>query len=329
MKTAWLSKLTIGARVLDASFFGRRVPLSIGWAITKCCNARCVYCGKWNDPNDDTPPEEALALCDQFIASGVRIISLTGGEPLLRNDLGAIIRRLKAGGIRVILSSNGILVPKKLDVVQLADRINISLDGPREIHDRFRGQGSFDSAVAGIRAVRETGAPVSITTVLHAANVGCVDSLPDLAESLDCTINFQPVVGNPEALSMGDETSPSPEAMQRAVRFLIDAKRGAVGHRIENSLPSLRNMLSWPKGEAVVCESRRISCRVEPDGHVHHCGHRHNQLPETDYRAHGFESAFRALPEYQCRGCWCTRRYELNLLMSLNPRLMFNMLRRF
>ena len=322
-------KIEIGTKVLGARLWGRKIPLSVGWSITKRCNARCVYCGKWDDPNDDTPHDEAVSLCRQFVEAGTRIISLTGGEPLIRDDAGELIRLLKDGGIQVILATNGILVPDKLDVARQADRLNISVDGPRDVHDSFRGKGGFDQAIEATRAARSVGLPVVFATVLHARNVERINELLDLAKTMGCRINVQPIVQNPEAKADVTGSFPTVGAMQAAIRQLIAEKRRSGNRVVENSIPVLRHILNWPGGPSQRCESRVVSCRVEPDGHVHNCGRKKNRLPATSYREHGFLAAFRALPAYECSDCWCSSRYEINMLTSLNPLMVLNMLRRF
>ncbi|MFC1889535.1 radical SAM protein [Thermodesulfobacteriota bacterium] len=324
-----LNALAIGTKLLSVWLFRHRIPLSVGWAVTKRCNGRCTYCGKWTDPNDDTPPDEALTLCNQIVDAGTRIISLTGGEPLLRDDIEGLIRRLKEGGVYIILATNGMLLPEKLDVVKHVDRLNISLDGPREVNDAFRGPGSFDHSVKAIKTARAAGIPVVLTTVLHAANIDHMESMFQLAADLGCRINIQPVIHNEESSAFDPETIPTPEQMHGAIQMLIEEKGRSGSRLIENSVLALRHLLEWPEGRTISCESRLISCRAEPDGHIHNCGRRKNSLPETDYRKQGFVNAFRALPIQHCKTCWCSSRYELNMLTSLNPLLIANMLRRF
>ena len=322
-------KLVIGTRILSARFLGRKVPISVGWAVTKRCNARCTYCGKWNDPHDDTPSGEALSLCDQFIKAGTRIVSLTGGEPLVRDDIGVLIRLLKEGGIYVILASNGILVPEKLEIVRKVDRLTISFDGPKEIHDRFRGKGSFDHAVTAVKSAKSAGIPVVLATVLHSGNVGSIESLLNMARDFGCKLIVQPVVPNPESPVSHSEAIPNSEEMQRAINVLLKEKVRSRNQLIENSLPVLRHIREWPRGGSITCESRLVSCRVEPDGHVHNCGRIKNTLNKTDYRKNGFLNAFLALPRLRCSTCWCSSRYEINMLTSLNPLVLINMFLRF
>ena len=60
-------------------------------------------------------PDDALKLLDDLAALGTRWLTLSGGEPLLRRDIGALIARALEKRLHVRLSTNGILVPKKLD----------------------------------------------------------------------------------------------------------------------------------------------------------------------------------------------------------------------
>lgn len=329
MKLSFTSKVAIGQKILTTLVLKKKIPLTVGWAITKRCNARCTYCGKWKDDHDDTLHEEAVSLCNQFIEAGTRIISLTGGEPLIRDDLGELVDRLKSRDIRIILATNGILVPKSMDVIRRIDRLNISIDGPKDVHERYRGQGSFNQAMEAIKAAKSIGVSVLLQAVIHGANVHRVPELLSLAESQSCKINLQPIGQTLVEHAMEEGSFPEPEDMRRAFAQIIKEKKKSGGRLIENSLPALRHILRWPKGEALVCRSRVISCRVEPDGHVHNCGRKRNNLEETDYREHGFLQAFRSLPVMTCTDCWCSSRFELNMLATMNPLFMAGMLKRF
>lgn len=135
-------------------------------SLTERCNLRCLYCmpeeGVQLTPSDHLMTrDEILRLAKLFVASGVRKVRLTGGEPTLRKDLADICRDLKqeAGVQSLALTSNGIVLARLLPELQVAglDGVNISLDTLRP--DRFermtRRKGldkvlrSIDTALAG------------------------------------------------------------------------------------------------------------------------------------------------------------------------------------
>lgn len=148
-------------------------------SLTDRCNLRCPYCmpdqPKWLPKEQILRQEELMRLLDLFVGRlGIQELRLTGGEPLLRKDLDAIIRQcqgLRAKGLeRVSLTSNGILLPARVAALKAAglDDVNVSLDALDEtVFARMSGgHGSAVEVTQGILAARDAGLPVKINTVV-------------------------------------------------------------------------------------------------------------------------------------------------------------------
>ncbi len=113
---------------------------NINLEVTKRCNARCDFCDYWRDKaalelDDYTPVVKQLKPLS---------VSLTGGEPLLRQDLPEIIAKLRNGlrFIHISLINNGSLLTVKRGLALWEaglDEMSISLDYTDERHDRERG----------------------------------------------------------------------------------------------------------------------------------------------------------------------------------------------
>ena len=137
--------------------FGR--PLrSLRISVTDRCNLRCQYCMPeeeyvWLPREDILTFEETGALVDAFTDAGVDRVRLTGGEPLLRRDLPALIRRLadKPAVRDLALTTNGMLLADQAAGLRGAGlhRLTVSLDTLRP--DRFRELTRFE----GVAAVRD------------------------------------------------------------------------------------------------------------------------------------------------------------------------------
>src|SRR5688572_2734992 len=105
-------------------------------SVTDRCNLRCAYCMPEEDyvwlPNGEILSfEEISALVDRFIALGVRKVRLTGGEPLLRRDLPALVRMLAAKPLDdLALTTNGVLLTEQAKPLAEAglQRVTVSLD---------------------------------------------------------------------------------------------------------------------------------------------------------------------------------------------------------
>jgi cyclic pyranopterin phosphate synthase len=120
-------------------------------SVTDRCNLRCEYCMPeddytWLPRADILDFEEISALVDVFIALGVDRLRLTGGEPLLRRDVPALVRMLavKAALVDLALTTNGVLLADQGAALAAAGlrRITVSLDTLRA--DRFRALTRFD-----------------------------------------------------------------------------------------------------------------------------------------------------------------------------------------
>ncbi len=134
--------------------------LIIAWELTAACNLSCHYCRASASPEPDSgelDTDEAIKFVES-IAPLQPMLILSGGEPLLRPDLFAIVRRAVSLGIRVSLASNGTLITPELAgeiAASGVSRVSISLDGAdAAMHDTSRGQGSFERSMKGIENLR-------------------------------------------------------------------------------------------------------------------------------------------------------------------------------
>ncbi|HEY2432342.1 MAG TPA: GTP 3',8-cyclase MoaA [Vicinamibacterales bacterium] len=164
---------------------------SLRISVTDRCNLRCQYCMPepdyaWLPRASILDFEEIAALTDAFTALGVEHVRLTGGEPLLRRDLPALVRQLASrGSIRdLALTTNGVLLNDQARALRDAGlhRLTVSLDTLQP--DRFRALTRFDelgSVLTGIDAAREAGfAALKIDTVVMRGRND--DELPALLE---------------------------------------------------------------------------------------------------------------------------------------------------
>lgn len=128
-------------------------------------------------------------LLDEIAEIGSPIIILTGGEPLLRDDIFDIARYGTDKGLRMVMAPNGTLITKSR-AKQMADsgiqRISISLDGAsKETHDAFRGvNGAFEGALNGIKLAKEVGIEFQINTTITKTNLDQIPAIQQLAVDL-------------------------------------------------------------------------------------------------------------------------------------------------
>ncbi len=167
-------------------------PRLVAWEVTRNCNLSCVHCrasAEQGPYTGELKTEACFALLDQIAKTGQPIVILTGGEPLLRDDIFEIAQYGTDAGLKMVMAPNGTLVnpetARKMVKSGIA-RISISLDGPdKKQHDAFRGvPGAFEGALEGIRAAREAGLEFQINTTISKQNLADIAAIQDLAIQL-------------------------------------------------------------------------------------------------------------------------------------------------
>ena len=164
----------------------------VAWEVTRSCNLACGHCraSALRGPYEgELGTEKCLRLLDEIAAVGKPVIILTGGEPLLREDIFDIAAYGNRLGLRMVLATNGTFVTeavaKKLIEAGIR-RVSISLDGPDAgSHDAFRCvPGAFVEALAGIEAMKKAGLEFQINTTITQANLAQIREIHDLAHRL-------------------------------------------------------------------------------------------------------------------------------------------------
>lgn len=171
-------------------------PLFVYWEATRACDLACVHCRAEAVPRrhpEELDTAEAKALLEQIAAFGGPRrphLILTGGDPLNRPDLFALIRYGRSRQIPISVTPAG--TPKLTDTIvarfKEADivTLGLSLDGSNEErHDTFRGQaGSFTWTLHGIRAARDAGLPVQVNTMVTAETLDDIAAVYELLSEL-------------------------------------------------------------------------------------------------------------------------------------------------
>src|SRR4051812_11744896 len=169
-----------GARLLKGFVLARPVHCIV--QVSNRCNLTCGFCSFWErpaHPRDEMTVQDFETISAKLAEAGSMVVSIEGGEPLLRPDIVEIVRAF-ARYHHPILFTNGWRVTASL-ARALWDagltEIGVSIDYPDpERHDAHRGaQGTFAAAVRALQALRDT-APhgarqVAVMTVLMQDNL--------------------------------------------------------------------------------------------------------------------------------------------------------------
>lgn len=304
-------------------------PVAMAWLITGRCNLRCTYC-MWKHlrPGKDLPTGAVKGLIDEMAAAGVLLVSLTGGEPLMRPDIGEIVRHIKRRGLICKVNTNGILVRQRLDDLREVDLLQVSIDGPPGVHDVLRGEGTGAEAARGLDLARREGIPCQVVTCLTSATVERFDEVVDWAVRRKLRVHVQLLSGNFVAPDDLARSQPERRRLVEVLDRLLQLKRG-LGPRsraIASSTGSLRKLRQRVLAPGTRCEGAPVSATLLPDGKLIFCANARTHQAE-DATALGFAEAFARLTVPACQGCECIGRLRVSSIYDLDPSVIWEVLR--
>lgn len=169
--------------------------------VTSRCNSSCLHCFARSaiSRRPSLPVDIVKEIIAEGHAVGYRHLHITGGEPLLWKGLfEALDYGFEVGYETIFVNTNGTLITEEISK-RLAKygnfSISVSLDGPEDLHDRIRGEGSHKRAMRGIEKALNGGNDCTIFTTV---TKGLLPELPHFANDLytefptiDCLILIQ------------------------------------------------------------------------------------------------------------------------------------------
>jgi Fe-coproporphyrin III synthase len=309
-------------------------------AVSDRCDQRCVHCTIWSgEAGAALSRDERLALVKEALEAGVEEVLITGGEPLLSPDLWPIAERLRAGWVRSMLATNGMLLSRYAEPVgRLFDEVYISLDGASPTtHDRVRGVAAFARVREGVVALRAASCAVQIVarSTLHAGNLHELEAIVESTRRMGFDhVSFLPLDASSDAFggepAVRQRLVPSPEQLRsfrETVGRLARGGRLDGGFVLESPAKLLRlgRHLEATAGGAAfdrpACDAPWWSLVVETDGSVRPCffHERVGRVPQDGLvalrRSDGYRAALDRIrrPNVTCDRCVCPKKRETGL----------------
>jgi radical SAM protein with 4Fe4S-binding SPASM domain len=302
-----------------------RPPLAVQWISTSACDLTCPHCYSHAGRRQHaelTTHEARTLIIDELVKLDRPTFVIAGGETLLRKDFPEVITYAHARKVPWAIHTHGGRVEQHLDVFERCPPVMaaVSVDGPREYHDRFRGKkGSFDAALRAIEALKRTGCRevVAGTTITRENADLLADMLPDVLGSGADSWGFH--LMTPEGRA-GQHTDllPTPHQLRRVAAF--GRRMRSLFHvELDNEWGSAGADDCFYRDEPFLCGAGRISCVVSATGEVMPCtttDHAESQGNVRDRRlsdiwADGF-AAFRSgadAVKSDCDDCWLQTRH--------------------
>jgi radical SAM protein with 4Fe4S-binding SPASM domain len=246
------------------------IPFSVQLDVTYRCNERCVHCYLDHDDHGEMATSEIKDLLDQLAEAGVFLLTISGGEILVRNDFFEILEYAHEKSFCVKLKTNALLIGKKeADRIRslAVESVQVSIYSHRpEVHDAItKVPGSLARSIKAIRFLREQGLHVIIANVLMVQNFGDYPGVRALAAELGVQCTIDPTItpmmdGNRSILNLGIDRNSLTEVIRDP------ALAGATQDSC--TLPSA------PSGDALdatPCSAGHTACYVSPYGDVYPC----------------------------------------------------------
>lgn len=258
-------------------------PYIVSWNLTRKCNLSCPHCyidsDRGQTAGSELTRDEARFVIDELsnINKNLMLI-LSGGEPMLREDIFEIVEYANQAGFITVLGSNGTLLTKeKLKLLKDAGLkgAGISIDSTGETyHDSFRGlEGAWNLSITALRDAREIGLETLMDVTLTEQNWETIDHFINLGASLGAkAVNFFFLVCTGRAMKTDITTGSYERAIEHIAHVSTEESRLMVRARCA---PHIYRRL-YEKGVSIPegtkgCLAGTQYMRIDPEGNVTPC----------------------------------------------------------
>jgi MoaA/NifB/PqqE/SkfB family radical SAM enzyme len=209
MRLLPVKKVRKVARSVTANFLSREAiyPFYASYKITNKCNMRCKFCNVWMEKTPVLSTEEVFKVLDNLADSSITLVSLEGGEPLRRKDLGEILRYANTKPFFLFFTTNGLLLDKTPmeEYGKYIDYLHISIDEGHENLNMLERLEEFQSY-----------APVCVQTVVTQEDLGSLEDKVRMVYKAHARTVIMPAVH----LARTDNYYPAPKGFREEIKRL-------------------------------------------------------------------------------------------------------------
>lgn len=291
-------------------------PLVVHWLATYRCNSNCVYCeASANEPKcKELKTEQMKKVINELGELKVRRFFVTGGEPLMREDLFEILDHAKRHGMSLGMITNSLLYAKFKKQIKNAafQSIWTSVDGLASTHDKNRGhRNAYRITFDAIKYYADINIPLRVVnTVVHPRNY---DELPKLFEELkNAEINrWRLVFVTPIGRGGQDNWALNSEQIRNVFQY-VGKERRNFEIELSEELGYLGCWDTRTRNSPFFCPSGLTFCAIMPDGNVLPCQvvydakYSEGNIKETSFQEiwkNGFKKFRKVMFEGECVSC--------------------------
>lgn len=294
-------------------------PKFVVWDCTRRCNLNCEHCGaKKERYPEELTTQQVKDLVKKLSIYKVKYFVVTGGEPLLRQDLFEIFSFAKENGLKTGLATNGFFVNESNSktIANIFDSIQISLDGPQEIHNKIRGNNeAFQKVINAINLLKKDNCKqITISSVITPSNIKDLEKLGEIVKKLDINIWKIVSVMPIGKVEQKDNLYLNRQEFFKLLNFIKENKKNLKIEFGEN-LGYLGKHDKDVRNEPFFCPVGFLACCIGVDGNVRGCpeqpdisGFREGNILEKDF-SEIWEKGFKKyrdkefLQEESCKNC--------------------------
>ena len=255
---------------MNQKALGLGIPISVHLDITYRCNERCVHCYLDHDDHGEMTTAEIKHLLDEMADAGVFILTLSGGEIMLRRDFFEILEHARRLMFCVKLKTNAVLIREReaQRIRELGvESVQVSIYSHRpEVHDAITlVPGSLKRSLAAIRFLKSQGLKVIMANVLMTENRQDYHGVRALGEELGVECTLDPTV------------TPMMDGNRSTVALTVDDSVLRQVFRDEALIGDVEEFCAMPTKpreddlEARPCSAGHTACYVSPYGDVFPC----------------------------------------------------------
>ncbi|MFQ6031740.1 MAG: radical SAM protein [Candidatus Zixiibacteriota bacterium] len=321
-----MNQITVYKNALSlTSGYLSRSLLYCSWQVTYRCNFRCSFCHYWKmktDPKQELTVSEFASGARKLKRIGAMIVSLAGGEPMIRKDLPELVRVVSAYHFPFITTNGWLVTQKKAKQLFESGLMGaaVSIDFTEEKkHDENRGkEGAFKRAVQAVKYFVEAKfnrfQRVDITAVLMKENLDQVEKLIILAKDLGAEFTLQPYS---DLKTTQSENNFSVD--QEVSKHLLKLKRKYTNFK--SSMEYLRRFDQFFNGGVDHCKAGKLFFNIDQKGDIAKCVE-DLKNPIGNIKTIETEEMktrlLREQAENNCRCCWYGCRGEVECFYTKN-----------
>ncbi|HEX6939904.1 MAG TPA: radical SAM protein [Longimicrobiales bacterium] len=289
------------------------VPHVVAWNLTRRCNLACAHCyiaaGAWHAAAGELTTAECRRIAEEILELNPSpMFILSGGEPLLRDDLEALAEHASSRGATVVVGTNGTrLSRERIDALKGAgvQGVAVSVDSldPR-YHDRFRhGDGALADTLAAVDRLGAQGLDFIVQTTVTRGNRGELPSLAAWAASKGAVaFNVYFLVATGRGVGMAGLTPAENDEVLRELIALEREYRGRMMVRSKCGPQIMRHAMEADTDSPLLNYGTRCPCgvhycRITPEGKVTPCPY--TPVVAGDLRRERFGDVWRDSPVFR------------------------------